>query len=237
MRKYLNKIYVIIFLLLSCSNSRPNAIQSNKVSVQYFSNKHKTQFFRLFCSKDECSLFGIDKKHFSRCWIQDTTSVKYLECKTNKSADNELSKDRHDELKYSLENFFKGDRNNLVISDSITFWRHSSTLLDTSLFILPDDKDLLDFTYENQKVDQKVLINKLSLEGIKNLENIPTLFFDVCIDRRGKIVNVTYNSWGKSIYKKLIPAIEEELLKKAIRPYTILEYPISVKLPIGVVVN
>ena len=111
--------------------------------------------------------------------------------------------------------------------------------MDTATFDLQKDKFLLDYTYSSSHVDQNILLNVYDFTNYKSIDisRLPKLFFSVVINQSGEIVSVNYDSWGIEIYRDLIDEIKVILLKKSIKPYEILGYPINVKLDIGVIIR
>nr|HMU05034.1 hypothetical protein [Saprospiraceae bacterium] len=127
------------------------------------------------------------------------------------------------------------------ILDSAMFWNEVGNMLDSFTFVLPKDKDLLDFSYSSSIYeDQTVVLRTLDFKGstISNeFDRLPKLFFHVDIDQKGNITHVEYNSWGTEVYKNILGEIEKKLISRSIHNYQILQYPVKVKLPIGVVVK
>ncbi|MBE8721136.1 hypothetical protein [Sphingobacterium pedocola] len=125
--------------------------------------------------------------------------------------------------------------------DSVEFWKEVTDMLDSSTFHLPNDQCLLDSSYSNSKYeDQAIVLNAANLVkkiDVNNFEQLPKLFFDVSIDQQGHIKSVEYTSWGSKVYGKLIDEIGEILVSESIRGYQILQHPVKVKLPIGVVIK
>ena len=240
--KYVFNLFILISLQWSCSNRGENTMDSIARNVEYFSNKDNSRFIRLFSKNDRLVLFEIDKNknQIIKCVEVDSSPEKLLGCRAFYINYSKSIGNRHSADMLSFEINLNEFRNDLKFTDSVYYFNNLSILLDSSYLILPYDKDLLDFTYTETQVDQKILIKKLSLGNdynSNNLGEIPTLFFDVQIDKEGKIISVEYNSWGSSSYMDLLPIIEKHLLNKVIKSYSVLCHSVSVKLKIGVVIE
>lgn len=125
------------------------------------------------------------------------------------------------------------------VIDSAKFWIEVSKVLDNTIFNFPKDKLVLDYTYAESNVYQSLVVsvNDLNKAIVIDKLGFPKLFFDVTTDQQGYIKDVDYNSWGKEVYKDLIIDLTKILKTKSMRMYKILDYPVNMKLTIGVIID
>lgn len=242
----------LIVLLFSC-RSDPKLLQSSyRPSISnhyYFVDRNGNQFT---CVELKDSLltiyeFDLDIGAIQKCVIKSTKeeSKGCNKCIVehvfnSNSSDKNLFLD-------SLLNLDKPDFNSIIKSysdnfgslDSMAFWSKASLFLDSVIFDLSRDKYLLDYTYSSNKIDQYILIDRINLSKDIAIDKmgLPKLFFDIEIDKNGKIKYVEYNSWGKELYKDLIVEIKRILRIKSLKSYSILNYPINIKLQIGIIIR
>lgn len=233
---------------MACSSTNNNNIRSQTFNNvrNYFSNKEGTLYVSVEKNDKLHSVheFDIKNKSIIRCNYDNNLSSNvnpncekfhlvspFFPLKTDDKYENVYSKS------CNLDSLISSYEENFLKIDSANFWKEVSGNLDSSIFILPYHMKLLDFTFSNKKVDQKLLVSRadfVNSDDEIDLSKVPTLFFDVTINGNGNIIGVDYNSWGQSIYESLIIDLKRYLLTKSIEPYRIMSYQVTTKLTIGV---
>lgn len=134
--------------------------------------------------------------------------------------------------------------NNTTTIDSNKFYGSVYPVIESKVFSLPRDRELLDQTWRNRRSKKLVInIDRIKIDARKFTRmNISSLGLRIKVNKKGEIVDARYYPKVKESDRLLIPSVSDDLLDpiikevktKSVPPYSVLGIAVDIEIPITV---